>query len=547
MSRYYYLVLIVIFSVYILDDPSSDKTSGGLLFAFAASVQTPSYHSTGASHTASRKVNKSLPKWLTIQSVIKGPLIVASKVVGKPIRDVNFWGKALTIYGSYKVHQVKSKIGSSINVRGRRDPNWKEIKQNKTDEMWNFIHEENSQRMVDLCLGMRGFYLKTGQFLGTRHDFMPKHYTSKLSKLHDDVPPIPANVVQRILEQELGGPLENFFTFIDLKKPIGSASVAQVHQGTWRETGEKVAVKVQYPNAERLMIGDLRNLRVLAEFLQRTEFKFDLLSSIKELQKQIVNEFDFRLEARNMDFMRRTLASSVKEVSVPQSIFSTKKALVMTFVDGVNLCKMAEFKNNSRIAVPSLVKARIGTNLLNVLAKAWGEMIFELNFFNADPHPGNVCIGRRSIGLLDWGQMKRMHQNSVYQFAKMVDAINSKNQTKILQNFYGLGIKVTDTSDTDFVEKMALTMLDTRKVPGLVLDPFSKDSSVGKNTVAAMPSDFYFLVRTVQLMRGIAYAFDLDFSLAEKWGPYAKRAISRMNNQIAREQKNKKKIHGANV
>ena len=52
----------------------------------------------------------------------------------------------------------------------------------------------------------------------------------------------------------------------------------------------------------------------------------------------------------------------------------------------------------------------------------------------------------------------------------------------------------------DFVEKMALTMLDTRKVPGLILDPFSKDSSVGKNTVAAMPSDFYFLVRTVQLV-----------------------------------------------
>ena len=142
MSRYYYLVLIVIFSVYILDDPSSDKTSGGLLFAFAASVQTPTYHSTGASHTASRKVNKSLPKWLTIQSVIKGPLIVASKVVGKPIRDVNFWGKALTIYGSYKVHQVKSKIGSSINVRGRRDPNWKEIKQIKPHrtKMWSVPH-----------------------------------------------------------------------------------------------------------------------------------------------------------------------------------------------------------------------------------------------------------------------------------------------------------------------------------------------------------------------------------------------------------------------
>ena len=88
-------------------------------------------------------------------------------------------------------------------------------------------------------------------------------------------------------------------------KPIGSASVAQVHEAIWKPTGEKVAVKVQYPDAERLMIGDLKNLRALAEFLQRTEFKFDLLSSIKELQRQITNEFDFRLEARNMDYMRQ--------------------------------------------------------------------------------------------------------------------------------------------------------------------------------------------------------------------------------------------------
>lgn len=294
-------------------------------------------------------------------------------------------------------------------------------------------------------------------------------------------------------------------------------------------------MKVQYPNAERLMIGDLKNLRVLAEFLQRTEFKFDLLSSIKELQKQIVNEFDFRLEARNMDYMQKTLAKSVKEVTIPQSIFSTKKALVMTFVDGVNLCKLAEFRGNSRIPVPQMAKAKIGQNLLNILAKAWGEMIFELNFFNADPHPGNVCISRKKIGLLDWGQMKRMPESSVYQFAKMVEAITSKNQTEILKNFYALGIRVSDTSDTDFVEKMALTMLDTKKVPGLVIDPFSKDSSIGKNTVAAMPSDFYFLVRTVQLMRGIAYAFDLDYSLAQSWIPYAKKAIERYEKKNSQE------------
>lgn len=40
-----------------------------------------------------------------------------------------------------------------------------------------------------------------------------------------------------------------------------------------------------------------------------------------------------------------------------------------------------------------------------------------------------------------------------------------------------------------------------------------------------MPSDLYFVVRTVQLLRGIAHAFDLDYSLADRWAPYAKRAV----------------------
>lgn len=42
------------------------------------------------------------------------------------------------------------------------------------------------------------------------------------------------------------------------------------------------------------MMSDLRNLKVLAWFLQKFELNFDILSSLKELSKQIRGEFDFR-------------------------------------------------------------------------------------------------------------------------------------------------------------------------------------------------------------------------------------------------------------
>lgn len=51
---------------------------------------------------------------------------------------------------------------------------------------------------------------------------------------------------------------------------------------------------MQYPGAERVMMSDLRNLKVLAWFLQKFELNFDILSSLKELSKQIKGEFDFR-------------------------------------------------------------------------------------------------------------------------------------------------------------------------------------------------------------------------------------------------------------
>ena len=183
------------------------------------------------------------------------------QVLGKPIRDVTFWSKACHIYGSYKFMQTRRLLMGLPKAP---------IEYDADEDIWQIVHETNSQRMIDLCLRLRGFYLKTGQFLGTRHDFMPRHYTTKLSKLHDDVPPMDANDVRKIIEAELCGPIEKYFSSLDLSSPIGSASIAQVHAGVWRQSGEKVAVKVQFPHAERIMVGDLKNLRVLAEYLQRT-------------------------------------------------------------------------------------------------------------------------------------------------------------------------------------------------------------------------------------------------------------------------------------
>lgn len=211
---------------------------------------------------------------------------------------------------------------------------------------------------------------------------MPIQYIEKLAKLHDDVPPLSSEKIRKILKKELNGNIHDYFDSIDLDKPIGAASIAQVHQGIWKKTGQKVAIKIQYPGAEVVMKNDLMNLRILAEFLQRTELKFDVLSAIKELQKNIMNEFNFEREGGHMRIIGDFLSKRCNEVKLPQPIFFNKKVLVMSFVEGLNLCRIAEFKNSKLVKLPRKIKQKFGKKLLNVLSKAWGEQIFELQLVN---------------------------------------------------------------------------------------------------------------------------------------------------------------------
>lgn len=153
--------------------------------------------------------------------------------------------------------------------------------------------------------------------------------------------------------------------------------------------------------------------------------------------------------------------------------------------------------------------------------------------FNADPHPGNICLQKGGkIGLLDWGQVKKLSDDILMKFSLMVDAINSRQVDNVIKAFYELGIEVTNPSDRETVHKMALTMLDTKVVPGFLTNPFSNPMETLKNnSVSHIPTDLYFIVRTIQLFRGITYAFDLDYSIAERWGPLAQRAIVEINQK----------------
>lgn len=121
-----------------------------------------------------------------------------------------------------------------------------------------------------------------------------------------------------------------------------------------------------------------------------------------------------------------------------------------------------------------------------------------------------------------------MDDTLLVKYSAMVDAIAAEDTERIIAAFKDLGIRVVNEADKSSVEKMAITMLDTRVVPGYILDPFDPENSLKDNSVTKLPPDLYFVVRTVQLFRGIAHAFEIDYSVANVWRPHAKRILSEM-------------------
>ncbi len=227
-------------------------------------------------------------------------------------------------------------------------------------------------------------YVKLGQLLSTRPDLLPATYIRELEKLQDDVGPISLDDVERTIEEELGGRISKLFDFFD-PEPLGTASLGQVH-GARMRGGREVVVKVQRPNIRASLAEDLEFFHELAVFMSdhtSVGSRIDVLGVIQQLERAIIEELDYRTEARNAATFRKSLAQFPR-IMVPKVIeaYSSERVLTSERVHGVKVDKVSPL-------------ARLEYDFLPVaeeLTRAYLKGITLDGFFHADPHPGNVFI-----------------------------------------------------------------------------------------------------------------------------------------------------------
>ncbi|KAG5557408.1 hypothetical protein RHGRI_007601 [Rhododendron griersonianum] len=114
--------------------------------------------------------------------------------------------------------------------------------------------------LKETMLNLGPTFIKVGQSLSTRPDIIGSEISKALSELHDQIPPFPRTLAMEIIEDELGFPVETYFSHLS-EEPVAAASFGQVYRGCTVE-GINVAVKVQRPNLRHVVVRDIYILRL---------------------------------------------------------------------------------------------------------------------------------------------------------------------------------------------------------------------------------------------------------------------------------------------
>ncbi|OGD72935.1 hypothetical protein A3K29_02190 [Candidatus Collierbacteria bacterium RIFOXYB2_FULL_46_14] len=284
-------------------------------------------------------------------------------------------------------------------------------------------------------------FVKLGQMLALRPDFIPVIFCNELYKLLDQVPPFESKLALDILRHELGN--NKFSKLLELNpNPVASASFAQVHKAKLAN-GDVVAVKIQRPNVELVIHGDLAIMRFMSKLF---DFWFHpankLINIVEEFEAWTKDELDYSLEASNIEKFNDTaelVGDGIRGPNVYREL-STSKVITMEFIDGYSLTKIITLlQEGNKKQVREL--GFDGKDIVDKLIKNMLEMSHVHGFFHADPHPANIIFTlEKELVLIDFGivgNLSRKERTLMLRYFRTLMAGNAKDSFDSLLELCG--------------------------------------------------------------------------------------------------------------
>jgi ubiquinone biosynthesis protein len=263
-------------------------------------------------------------------------------------------------------------------------------------------------------------YIKLGQILSSGEGIFPEELVAEFRLCRDQVPAEPFDTVRRIVEEDLGRPLDEIFAVFELT-PLAAASIAQVHAARL-VTGEQVVVKVQRPTVARLVRHDLAAMSWIAPLLVGRIPVAALANPpalVELFGETIVEELDFRLEAQNMLDVARVLSDAGQRALViprPHPTLVTRRVLVMERLDGFAWGNV-EAMRSAGVDTAAVLHA-------GMIAFLEGALLYGV--FHGDLHGGNLFVrhdGR--VALLDFGITGRLDDRQRLALLRLIIAGSS--------------------------------------------------------------------------------------------------------------------------
>lgn len=332
----------------------------------------------------------------------------------------------------YKVLK-KNDFGYLIeeNTFFKNFPFLKDTKRGKYKELPD---ESIPKRIKDVLEELGPTYIKLGQMLSTRPDLIGVEIANELESLRDNTPTTPFNEIKEVIEKELGKPINEIYKEID-EKPLGSASIGQVHKGILLENNKEVAIKVQKPNVRETIESDLKIMKFLSDkigkYINQTKV-YNIPSILTEFERSIFKEIDYHEELINMKNLAHNFRA-VHYIHIPAaySEYCSEKIITMELIKG---------KEVSEVMVhdyPEYNKKLIAKRGV----KSYFKQIMIDGFFHADPHPGNMMIMENNVlCYIDEGMMGILDDDFREELAELILLLLSRNVDNIINQLIYMDI-----------------------------------------------------------------------------------------------------------
>lgn len=286
------------------------------------------------------------------------------------------------------------------------------------------VHKRNATRLLNLCRANAGVYIKVGQHLANLDLLLPQEYIQTLSSLFDDAPVSSYKDVCRVLEEDLGSPPEEIYEEFSFE-PIASASLAQVHTARCKQTGKKLAIKVQHRGLRETSRGDLLALTAVVRTAEQLFEEFNLGWICDEITPQLPRELDFTNEGKNAEAASDHLRRTGLDCIVPHVLWNSatgerrltsERVLTMEFESGFPATDV------ERIDSAGICRKETA----KLISSVFNAQIFENGLVHCDPHQSNVLLrehptkkGKPQIVLVDHGLYKRLDPDFQESYARL--------------------------------------------------------------------------------------------------------------------------------